>query len=219
MSHWQAFVFDFDGVLADSVEVKTRAFAKLYEPFGENVVAHVVDHHRQNGGMNRFDKFRYYHDKFLGQPLSDRGVEDIALAFSKIVIDEVVASPEIPGAENFIRKYCNEISCFINSATPEQELREIVKRRGLALYFVDLKGAPSSKDDNLEAILEQYQLNPRRCLFFGDAISDYRAAIAHNVDFVGIVPNESAPLLKGAPDINWKRNFHEVVNWLKASQL
>ena len=219
MSHWQAFIFDFDGVLADSVEVKTRAFAKLYEPFGEGVVARVVDHHRQNGGMNRFDKFRFYHEKYLEQPLSDRGVEDLALSFSKIVIDEVVASPEIPGAENFIRKYCNEIPCFINSATPEPELREIVKRRGLEHYFTDMKGAPSSKDDNLGDILEQYQLNPRHCLFFGDAISDYEAAIAHNVGFVGIVPNEAAPLLKEAPDINWKRTFHEVEDWLRISQL
>ena len=29
--HYDAFVFDFDGVLADSVEVKTRAFAKLFD--------------------------------------------------------------------------------------------------------------------------------------------------------------------------------------------
>jgi|TARA_Y100000310_G_C20511448_1_gene729077 beta-phosphoglucomutase-like phosphatase (HAD superfamily) len=30
--------WDFDGVIKDSVNVKTRAFEKLFLPFGENVV-------------------------------------------------------------------------------------------------------------------------------------------------------------------------------------
>ncbi|MEE9509964.1 MAG: HAD hydrolase-like protein [Candidatus Bathyarchaeia archaeon] len=53
---YQAFFFDFDGVLADSVEVKTRAFAKLFESYGPEIQARVVEHHRKNGGMTRKDK-------------------------------------------------------------------------------------------------------------------------------------------------------------------
>jgi len=44
-------IFDFDGVLADSVEVKTEAFALLYKPYGQKVVEKVVSHHRDNGGI------------------------------------------------------------------------------------------------------------------------------------------------------------------------
>ena len=46
----QAVFFDFDGVLADSVEVKTRAFYRLYEGHGPEVAAQVAAHHRANGG-------------------------------------------------------------------------------------------------------------------------------------------------------------------------
>ena len=48
----QAILFDFDGVIADSVHVKTEAFAKIYEPYGKEVVNRVVTHHIANGGVS-----------------------------------------------------------------------------------------------------------------------------------------------------------------------
>jgi len=44
-SEYKALFFDFDGVLADSVEVKTDAFSKLFEKFGPEIQAKVVEHH------------------------------------------------------------------------------------------------------------------------------------------------------------------------------
>ncbi len=35
--------FDFDGVLVDSVNIKTKAFAKLFDPYGQEIEAKVVD--------------------------------------------------------------------------------------------------------------------------------------------------------------------------------
>ncbi len=46
MNEIKAIFFDFDGVLADSVEIKTLAFAKLFEQYGKEVVNIVVEHHR-----------------------------------------------------------------------------------------------------------------------------------------------------------------------------
>jgi len=33
-SPYQALLFDFDGVIAESVDIKTRAFAELYQEYG-----------------------------------------------------------------------------------------------------------------------------------------------------------------------------------------
>ena len=101
---YEAFFFDFDGVLADSVEVKTRAFAKLFEPYGTEIEAKVVDHHRRNGGMTRVDKFRHYYKEFLQEPLNDEMLDSLCRKFSQLVVDEVVESPEIPGAEKFLQE-------------------------------------------------------------------------------------------------------------------
>ena len=42
---WQAIIFDFDGVLVESVDIKTQAFAGLYQSYGETIVGKVVRYH------------------------------------------------------------------------------------------------------------------------------------------------------------------------------
>jgi len=39
----QAIGFDFDGVLVESVDIKTRAYAYLFEDEGPEVVQQVID--------------------------------------------------------------------------------------------------------------------------------------------------------------------------------
>ncbi len=212
--NFDAFIFDFDGVLADSVEVKTRAFAKLFESYGENIVKKVVEHHRMNGGMTRYDKFRAYYKDFLGKPLSDKKMTQLANEFSNLVVDEVVAADEIAGASQFLKQMSQKIPCFVNSATPNNEIVEIVKRRGWDSYFKEVLGAPTSKKDNLADLLARYQLVAERCLFFGDATSDYKAAMACGVPFFGIAKNQAAPLLTYAPNINWATDFYGMMRWL-----
>ena len=205
--HYEAFFFDFDGVLADSVEVKTRAFAKLFEPHGAKVVSKVIAHHRRYGGMTRVEKFRHYYSEYLGRNLNDERLADLCRRFSELVVDEVVAAPEIDGAEEFLQRWCRRLACFVISATPDEEIKQIVKRRGMAEYFKEVLGAPVDKRKNLEILLAKYNLNPSRCFFFGDAESDYLAAHTCGVDFYGIVPGEDAPLIRARPGVRWTKDF------------
>jgi len=207
---WQAFFFDFDGVLADSVEVKTKAFARLFEPFGPEVTARVVDHHRRHSGVTRVDKFRHYYREFLHQPLSEEELAELCRRFARLVVNEVVAAPEIPGAEAFLRVCVEQLPLFVVSAAPEAELQEIVRSREWSGYFREVRGAPRSKQENLASLLREYALSPERCLFFGDAEADYRAAQACGVAFIGIVPGPEAPLLQVAPEIQWRRDLTDM---------
>jgi len=195
------FIFDFDGVIADSVDVKTEAFARLYSEFGKSVVQKVVDFHLQNGGMSRFDKIRHFHGELLGEKVTDQLVQDWASHFAEMVVDGVVAAEEIQGVRKIL-DYChaNRIRCAVNSATPESEVVEIVKRRGLSDDFEIVLGSPQSKVKNITAILKAFGTNPSDAVFFGDAVNDYKAAKLANIDFVGINYNseseESFPAFK-----------------------
>lgn len=208
----QAFFFDFDGVLADSVEVKTRAFAMLFEPYGSEIVSQVVDHHRRHGGMTRVEKFRYYYKEFIKETLTDEILTDLCLQFSQLVVDEVVKSPEIRGAKAFLTKWHDHIPCFVISATPDDEIRVIIRRRGLEGFFQEVLGSSASKSENLKTLLDKYGFEPARCIFFGDAESDYRAARNYGVEFVAILPGPDSPLLKVAPDVRWSNNFETLIN-------
>jgi beta-phosphoglucomutase-like phosphatase (HAD superfamily) len=209
---YQAFFFDFDGVLADSVEVKTEAFAKLYEPYGSEVVAQVIDHHRRHGGMTRTDKFCYYHGDYLGKTLSDEEMAKLCWEFSELVVDKVVAAPEIRGAGGFLKKWCSRLPCFVISATPQEEIRQIVGRRGMMGYFEEVLGAPAGKKENLQRLLNQFHLNPSKCFLFGDAESDYRAAHVCGVEFIGIVNDANSPLIRALPEIRYTKDFTDVEN-------
>lgn len=207
MQPWQALFFDFDGVLVDSVEVKTRAFGRLFEPYGPGIAYRVIEHHRRHSGVSRFDKFRHYYEAFLGEPLSDEGLSELCRRFARMVVDEVVAAPEIPGAVAFLKKWHGRVRCFVVSATPQEEIREIVRRRGWEGYFVEATGSPAPKSENLLRLLRSYSLQPERCLFFGDAESDYLAARSCRVPFLGVLPGNDAPLLRAAPQVSWIADF------------
>ena len=204
---YEAYFFDFDGVLADSVEVKTNAFSKLFEKYGPDIQARVVAHHRRYGGMTRYEKINYYYKDILNKPLSETDLHSICERFARLVVGDVINSPEIPGATDFIKKNYSSTFCFVVSATPESELREIVRQRGLNTYFIEVRGAPITKSKHVETLLRKYMLTPNRCLFFGDAEGDYHAAQACGVNFIGILPGPDAPLLKVAPDVKWMKDF------------
>jgi phosphoglycolate phosphatase-like HAD superfamily hydrolase len=72
-------------------------------------------------------------------------------------------------------------------------------------------GHQNQKFKNVEFLLEKYALSSEKCLYFGDAESDYRAAVACNVNFIGIVSGTDAPLLQVAPEVKWARNFIDLI--------
>ena len=199
--------FDFDGVLADSVEVKTEAFSKLYQKYGPEIQAKVVEHHRNNGGMTRIDKFKFYQRKFLNQPLNEKELKRLCKTFSNLVVEKVIVSPEIVGAEDYLKKIHKMVNCFVVSATPDEEIKIIVKKRGLDKYFLEVLGSSRNKTENIKYLIDKYNLNPDQCAFLGDAESDYKAARECNISFLGILPGADAPLLKIASDIKWIKDF------------
>lgn len=205
-----ALVFDFDGVLVDSVEVKAKAFGALYLEHGQKVVDRVMAHHRENGGMTRREKLRHWHSAFLDIDLDDTDLEKLCAWFSAVVVDQVAACPEISGAMSFLQFWSTRVPCLVNSASPDEELVSILKRRGLMQYLRKALGSTQSKEKNLASLLESYRLTPNRVVFFGDAACDLKAASACGTRFIGILPSPDAPLARQHPDIVWFSNFHEV---------
>ena len=102
-------------------------------------------------------------------------------------MNKVIVCPEIPGAEKFIQKNCLQHKYYINSTTPQNEIRQIVSARGLQKYFFTVLGSPTSKSDNLKKIQKNNPNVPTsRILFFGDALSDLDAAKSNDFDFISI---------------------------------
>lgn len=193
--NWQAIIFDFDGVVVESGKIKTQAFAELYRPYGEDIVARVVQFHNQNGGMSRYRKFRHFQEHYLNKPsLTEEEEKKLDIRFSELVVEAVIAAEAVPGAVELIRQQAARIPLFVASGTPESELKVIVERRGLTPYFTEVRGAPALKKTLIADILSAHALKPESVLMIGDAMADLEGAQANGTAFLGRVhPNDPNP--------------------------
>ncbi len=197
-----AIVFDFDGVLAESVEVKTCAYTLLFADEGEKAINQFVDYHIKNGGVSRFEKIRVFYKDILQRPLSDKHFQELVLRFSSLVVDQVVAAPWVEGAQEFLNKYEKLFNFFIVSGTPEDELNEIVRRRGMGRYFDAVRGSPKDKITLLSEIMGKYNLKPEKMMFVGDAETDWNAAKKLGLPFLWRCVSDQTPPL---PNYNGPR--------------
>ena len=205
-TNWQSIIFDFDGVIVESGDIKTNAFADLYQSYGDPIVKEVVRYHKLNGGLSRYKKFRYFQQYLLKKsPLTQNEEDKLDETFSRLVVEAVINSDSVPGADEFIQVEASRIPLFIASGTPETELNTIVTRRGLGPYFTGVRGSPKLKETLIAEILSAHDLTPERVLMIGDALIDYQSAQVNNLAFLGRVrigdKNPFPEYVKTVPDL------------------
>lgn len=181
-----AIFFDFDGVIVDSNGVKTEAFRSLFKNYDQDIVAEIVDYHRQHGGISRVEKIRYAHQHIIKHQLSDEGLKALAAAYSELVMEKVIAIEWIDGAKDFLDRKKNSLPMFVISGTPEDELQSIIERRKISGYFQKVLGSPIKKPDHVRNILIEYRFKPECCVFVGDALTDLHAAEETGLHFIGV---------------------------------
>lgn len=181
----KAVIFDFDGVIVESADIKTNAFRKLFEREHSDKVDLIVNYHLQNMGISRYIKFRHIYKNILGLPLP-KGLEDeLGEKFSRIALTEVLNAPFVPGAVEFLRENHERYSLFVASGTPHEELCHVIKERGLLKYFSEVRGSPPGKSEIISDILRRHVLSTDKVVFVGDAESDLLAAQQTGLHFIG----------------------------------
>jgi len=181
-------VLDFDGVIVESTDIKTGAFRELFSDYPGHV-DEIVEYHQRHAGVSRYEKFAYIYENILKQPLGKEKMAELGRRFSALVVDEIKACPSVPGALEFLKKYSNKSKLFIASSTPEEELRHLVKARGLQKYFRGIYGAPSKKSEITLRIIKEEGVQREEVLFVGDSAADLAEAEKAGVLFVGRVAN------------------------------
>lgn len=210
--NFAAVVFDFDGVLVESLDIKTKAFADLYQPCGDAIVRQVVAFHQAHGGVSRFDKIRHFEHTFLGRQILEDEILKKAEVFSRLVEEAVIACPEVSGATELLRFLSSQLPCFVASATPEPELRRIVHRRGWNDFFPGVFGAPATKKEILRNILHSTRKPANECLMVGDAKTDFEAARLSGMRFVGrVAADQVNPFPPQVPLVRDMRELRQMV--------
>lgn len=197
-----AILFDFDGVLVDSLQIKEHAFGVLYREHGTDIANNVMQYHRSHGGMSRFEKFEYCHNQFLGQHLSLEERNILSDRFAKLVMQGVIQANEMPYAAEVLHGL-QAYPLHLISATPAVELQDIIAARDMTHFFRSIHGSPQTKAAHIEALIAQHGYNKTRVVLIGDAYADYEATVSTGIMFIGYLSSSTAsPFASEIPVIN-----------------
>ena len=98
-------IFDFDGVIIESNNVKKKAFEFIFSQFPKQFKL-MMEFHHQNVSKSRYYKFDHLLS-VLGKQEDIDFRNSIAKDFSEIIIAEMKEVKYVTGAQSFLEKDCN----------------------------------------------------------------------------------------------------------------
>lgn len=129
-------IFDFDGVILDSIPVKTEAFRLLFSGYNEDSVNIFIEFHLKNGGMSRYLKIRYFFEQLLFENISEEKVTQLAEEYSELTKKELSQEKYlIQDTFNFIKLNYQKYNMHIASGAADDDLKYICNELGLIQYF------------------------------------------------------------------------------------
>lgn len=184
LDRYKCLLFDFDGVIKESNDVKGIAFQQLFSDFGdEDFLTKILQFHKRNGGVSRAEKIRIFFN-WLEVDVTPQMIADYSEKFSEIVVKKVVSCPFVEGVVDFLKNMESVKHLCVVSATPVLELVYICEKSEIHQYFNEIFGWPVSKRDAIRKVMNENFIRPSECVFFGDSVEDFNAALDTGIDFV-----------------------------------
>lgn len=191
-------LFDFDGVILDSMPVREYGFRKIFEKYNNDLVEKLLKYHNKNGGLSRYVKIRYFYEELLNKIISDDEVDSIAEKFSIIMRAKLTNKKYlILETVNFISNNHLKYNLHIVSGSDEKELRYLCRELEVEKYFKSIYGSPTHKNNLVKNVLTENKYKSKETILIGDSINDYQASEVNKIDFYGYNNIE----LKGLPGI------------------
>lgn len=181
---FKILLFDFDGVLVESVDIKDRAFETLFKDYPEHI-EEIMDYHLSNNATVRYDKFRYITETILGQNYDKDTEKTLSEKFSSLVFTGIVECPYVKGAIELLDTYRDKLPIYLASRSPADELDKILDARSLKKYFKKVYAVPWIKTDAIQDITFRENISPEQIVFVGDSHEDFAAARATGAFFIG----------------------------------
>ncbi|VAV83963.1 hypothetical protein MNBD_DELTA01-1643, partial [hydrothermal vent metagenome] len=186
----KVIVFDFDGTIVDSNQLKYDAFFDIFpqDDRWQGIVKDVLDEFRERTrGFIVEQVLRDYETRTSSkidgfQEQADSYVKK----YGEAVESGAIRCEEISGAKKTLETLSVDYPLYINSATQIDSLERIIEARALSPFFRRIYGAPELKSTNLTTIFLLERVSAREVLVVGDGYSDLESAREHGCEFIGI---------------------------------
>ena len=183
---YQTVLWDFDGVILDSMPIREVGFREVLTDFPLDQVEALVVYHRANGGLSRYRKFRYLYEDIRGEQVTDERIQQLAGQFKTIMLKHLI-NPELLIGEtvDYIETHHGQQAMHVVSGSDQAELRQICTSLHIDRYFGSINGSPTPKKTLVGMLLEKHAYDHATVCLVGDSFNDWEAAQTNGIDFFG----------------------------------
>lgn len=209
------FVFDWDGTLFDSMEIKRTNFvsafiaAYIYMDLDGSAVKNL---YIELSGAPRFELFSKI-SKILNCKNEDKAFVLFNNLFTQLNKTELKRTRLFHDAKDFITaSYRSDIRMFISSSAPEDELLNTTKSTLTSPYDSFFEGIMGTTKDyqkgesHIQKICEITGSSKEELLFFGDDYEDYKLAFNAGVSCI-IIDRERRYTNQNIPTVHSFNNI------------
>jgi len=183
---YKNILWDFDGVIIDSMEVRDLGFELIFKDFDKDKIDELIQFHRQNGGWSRYVKIRYFFEEILKTTCSESLVEEYAEKFSIVMREKLIKTDYlIEDSISFIKQNKLKFNFHIVSGSDDVELNFLCKSLKLDTYFHSIHGSPTPKSNLVKNLIDSCGYEASETCLIGDSINDFEAAQDNGISFFG----------------------------------
>jgi phosphoglycolate phosphatase-like HAD superfamily hydrolase len=186
ITEYKVILWDFDGVIMDSMPIRSLGFKKVLQHYPAEQLAELLKFHQHNGGLSRYVKFRYFFEKIRNEPITEAQILALADQFSGIMLGLLFNKKLlINDSVNFIKHNPKNQEMHIVSGSDGTELKQICEALNLNSFFKTINGSPTPKKELVKQIISSEDYTARDFVLIGDSINDWEAAQTNGIDFCG----------------------------------
>jgi phosphoglycolate phosphatase-like HAD superfamily hydrolase len=182
----RTILWDFDGVILDSVKIKGDGFIELFKEYDKESLKQMEEFHYAYGGVSRFEKIKFFFEKIIRKDINANEVNKLACRFAEIIEHRIGDKNNlIEEAVSYIKENHQKYNFHIVSGAEHIEINKLCDNFGLTKYFISIDGSPTKKDILVKKVIEKYKYKKEETILIGDAMTDYESASINNIVFYG----------------------------------
>ena len=181
---FKTIIFDCDGVILNSNQLKTKSYYKAAFPsYGHELASSLTTYLMNNTGKPRGHFIDYFLKNIVSPDISELGYEELLNAVT-LEIQKGLMVCEMSPYLFKLREKTPDIKWFVASGGVEKELRDVFQNRSLFdLFDGGIYGGPMTKDEILSFLINNNRIK-FPVLFLGDSKYDHEVSRKAKLDFL-----------------------------------